>query len=109
MRQAGYIAAAGLYALENNVDRLAIDHAHARQIAEVLISKDFVGKMLPVETNIVIFEIVGDRFTAKSFCERLAEHDILCLPISATQVRMVTHLDIDNDMVTSLVSLLDHM
>lgn len=109
MRQAGYLAAAGLYAMENNIDRLAIDHANAHKIAEVLMSKDYVGKILPVETNIVIFEIIGDRFTAKSFCDRLAEENIFCLPISPTQVRMVTHLDIDTEMVKNLVSLLGSM
>ncbi|MBC7934428.1 MAG: low-specificity L-threonine aldolase [Rhizobacter sp.] len=109
MRQAGYLAAAGLYAMENNIDRLETDHQHAHQVAETLMSKDFAGKILPVETNIVIFEIVGDRFTAKSFCDRLAEENILCLPISANQVRMVTHLDIDKEMVKKLVSLLESL
>lgn len=109
MRQAGYLAAAGLYAMENNIDRLEIDHRHAQLIAEALMSKDFVGKILPVETNIVIFEIIGDRFTPKSFCDRLAQENILCLPISATQVRMVTHLDIDNEMIKKLLSLIGHL
>lgn len=109
MRQAGYLAAAGLYAMENHIDRLASDHAHAHQIAEALLSKDFVGKILPVETNILIFEIVGDRFTPKTFCDRLAEDNILCLPISATQVRMVTHLDVDGEMVSKLVGLVERM
>ncbi|RYY67240.1 MAG: aminotransferase class I/II-fold pyridoxal phosphate-dependent enzyme [Chitinophagaceae bacterium] len=109
MRQAGYLAAAGLYALENNVDRLEIDHAHAHQVAEILMGKNFIGKILPVQTNIVIFEVVGDRFTAKSFCERLAENNILCLPISATQVRMVMHLDVHKEMVKNLVDLLEHL
>jgi threonine aldolase len=109
MRQAGYLAAAGLYAMENNIDRLSIDHAHAHQIAEALISKEFIGKILPVETNIVIFEIIGDRYTPKSFCDYLAKDNILCLPVSATQVRMVTHLDVSRQMVQDLVSLLEQM
>ena len=109
MRQAGYLAAAGLYAMENNIDRLATDHEHAHQIAEALMSRDFIGKILPVETNIVIFEVIGDRFAPATFCERLAEEDILCLPISGSQVRMVTHLDIDNEMVKNLISLLESM
>ncbi|RYY49431.1 MAG: low-specificity L-threonine aldolase [Chitinophagaceae bacterium] len=109
MRQAGYLAAAGLYALENNIDRLQDDHNHAHQIAEILMGKNFVGKMLPVQTNIIIFELVGERFTAKSFCDRLAENGILCLPISDSQVRMVTHLDIDKEMVKDLIELLEHL
>jgi threonine aldolase len=106
MRQAGYLAAAGLYALQNNIERLGTDHQHAKEIAAALISKDFVGKILPVETNILIFEITGERFTAASFCQELARYDILAIAISPTQVRMVTHLDIDNEMVNNLVKLI---
>ncbi len=102
MRQAGYIAAAGLYALENNIERLAIDHHHAKQIAEALLNKDFTGKMMPVETNIIIFEVLAEGGAA-AFCERMQKYNILCLPISATQVRMVTHLDVTNDMIGEVV------
>jgi threonine aldolase len=108
MRQAGYLASAGLFALQNNIDRLQIDHLHAKQIAEALMIKNFVGKILPVETNILIFEI-KDNYTAASFCEELKQEGILCIPISPTQVRMVTHLDIDKEMVNNLVSLLESM
>ena len=108
MRQAGYLAAAGLYALEFNIEKLKTDHAHAKQIAEALIKKDFVGKMLPVETNILIFETIGS-YTPKSFCERLKQEDILCMQISATQVRMVTHLDVTPNMVQNLVDVLEKM
>src|SRR6185503_10311897 len=57
MRQAGFMAASGIYALENHVNRLQEDHEHAQQIAKALQQKDFVAGILPVETNIVIFEI----------------------------------------------------
>jgi len=102
MRQAGYLAAAGIYALENNIERLEEDHFHAKEIAGALLKKSFTGKIMPVETNIVIFEITGSSYTAKSFCEKLAKYDILCLPISATQVRMVTHLDFTKEMLKNL-------
>lgn len=108
MRQAGYLAAAGLYALQNNIERLQTDHDHAKQVADVLITKNFVGRVLPVETNILIFEVI-DHYTPVSFCDRLKEDNILCVPISPTQVRMVTHLDIDNEMIKNLVSLLESM
>ena len=108
MRQAGYLAAAGIYALENNIARLAEDHQHARQIAAALTKKDFIGKIMPVETNIVIFEVMGS-YTAKEFCERLKQNDILCLSISPTQVRMVTHLDVTEPMVRKLVELIEAM
>ena len=105
MRQAGYLAAAGIYALENNINRLAEDHHHAKQIAEALTKKDFVGKIMPVETNILIFEL-KDRFNAKSFETELAKSGILTIAISATQVRMVTHLDVTEDMVQHLVEVI---
>lgn len=108
MRQAGYLAAAGIYALENNVNRLAEDHQHAKQIAATLSKKDFVGAIYPVETNIVIFEIIKD-YTAAAFCDLLKQHDILCLPISATQVRMVTHLDVTAEMVQKLISVIQSL
>jgi threonine aldolase len=105
MRQAGYMAAAGIYALENNIVRLGEDHHHAKQIAEALLQKDFIGKMMPVETNILIFEVTGS-YTPKELCDTLKRYDILCLPISPTQVRMVTHLDITKEMVKDLIELI---
>ena len=105
MRQAGYLAAAGIYALENNISRVEEDHQHAKQIAEALTKKDFIGKIMPVETNIIIFE-PKDPYTAKSFAAALAEMDILTIAISATQVRMVTHLDVTGEMVKRLLSVI---
>lgn len=108
MRQAGYLAAAGIYALEYNLRRLEEDHVHAKQIANALLKKDFIGKMLPVETNILIFSVI-DSYTPQSFCDFLKERNILCIPISPTQVRMVLHLDVSHQMVKDLISLLDQM
>ncbi|MDB5201080.1 MAG: threonine aldolase [Ferruginibacter sp.] len=108
MRQAGYLAAAGIYALEHNVDRLQDDHKHAKMLAEAILKRDFCGKMLPVETNIVIFELV-QRYTAMEFCARLKQENILCLPISPTQVRLVTHLDVHPQMIRNLISLIEVM
>jgi len=106
MRQAGYLAAAGIYALEHNIERLEEDHQHAKEIAAALGKKDFIGKIMPVETNIVIFE-VKDSYTPKAFCKKLEEHDILCLSISATQVRMVTHLDFTKEMLNKLLKVIE--
>lgn len=108
MRQAGYLAAAGIYALEYNLRRLEEDHVHAKQIANALLKKDFIGKMLPVETNILIFSVI-DSYTPQSFCDFLKERNILCIPISPTQVRMVLHLDVSHQMVKDLIALLDQM
>lgn len=108
MRQAGYLAAAGIYALENNIDRLAEDHHHAKQIAHALVKKDFIGRMYPVETNILIFDVTGS-YTASSFAEYLKNEDIYCIPISPMQVRMVTHLDVTPTMVERLITIINSM
>ncbi len=108
MRQAGFMAAAGIYALQHHIERLADDHLHAKQLANALLEKDFTGAMLPVETNIIIFEVKGN-YTPKSFAEYLKKFDVLCLPISPTQVRMVTHLDVTADMVNNLVQVIEAM
>jgi len=108
MRQAGYLAAAGIYALKNNIERLKQDHDHAKAIAEALRKKDFVGEMLPVETNIIIFG-VQQPWTAKSFVEKLKEFDILGHPISPTQVRLVLHLDISPEMVEKTMDVINKL
>lgn len=93
IRQAGFLAAAGLYALEHQVARLKEDHAHAQILAHALKEKDFVGEILPVETNIIIFEVKG-RFTAPGLVTILQQSNILVIAISPTQIRLVVHLDI---------------
>lgn len=108
MRQAGYLAAAGIYALENNVERLADDHFHAKKIAEALRKKDFTGTFLPVETNILIFEVIG-RHTPASFTEEMLKNDIKVTVISKTQVRMVLHLDITEDMVKKTIKVIEEL
>jgi len=95
MRQAGYLAAACIYALENNVQRLAEDHHKAKQIEALLKQCSWVKEVLPVETNIVIFEVANSALTA----EKLTAVGIRCSPFSPTLVRMVTHLDITDEMM----------
>lgn len=106
MRQAGYLAAAGIYALEHNIERLTEDHLHAKQIAEALLKKEFTGRMMPVETNILIFEVTGE-YTAKTLAESLKEHDILVTTISPTQIRMVLHLDVTEEMVQKTIEIIE--
>lgn len=108
MRQAGYLAAACIFALENNVDRLAEDHQHANLIAESLKHKDFIGGFLPIETNILIFEVLG-KYTPVTFTAKLKEHNILCLPISSTQVRFVLHLDVTAEMVQQTIEVINDL
>lgn len=104
MRQAGILAAAGIYALDNNIKRLATDHQHAKAIGDTLRTKSFVGEMYPVETNIIIFEIAGKYKNAHEFTHALKRKDILAMPMSPTQVRIVTHLDITEKMAQKTIS-----
>jgi len=102
MRQAGLLAAAGTYALQNNIDRLKEDHAHARELAEALCKKKFVKMVLPVETNIIIFEL-DETVPATTFVSRLKEKDILGYAISPSRVRLVLHMDITREMVNKTI------
>lgn len=108
MRQAGFMAASGLYALQHNIKRLELDHIHARQMALSLQQKSFVGKLLPVETNIIIFEVLAP-YTPQTLAAKFKESGIKCIAISATQVRMVTHLDINEQMVKEVINCIDHL
>ena len=98
MRQAGFLAAAGIYALNNNVERLAEDHQHAKQIATSLATSKYVNHILPVETNIIIFE-TSESITAPELVARLKEKGILGYAIAPNRVRLVLHLDITPQMV----------
>lgn len=96
MRQAGVIAAGALYALEHHVERLAEDHANAQTLAAAV--RQIPGLTLlgdRVDTNIVIFEVDRSLGSAAELCTRLKERGLLMLAIAATQVRAVTHLDVD--------------
>ena len=102
MRQAGFLAAAGLYALENHVERLAEDHAKAKEIEEVLQSLSCVKKVEPVETNILIF-YVNDDLNADDFIAKMAEKEILLTPMGDGKIRIVTHLDFTEPMKDRLI------
>lgn len=108
MRQAGFLAAAGIYALENNIERLTDDHKHALQIGNALLKKDFTGKMMPIDTNIIIFEIVGTQ-TARSIVQKFLDNDIKAMAISPTQIRLVLHLDITEKMVEETIDVIELM
>jgi threonine aldolase len=94
MRQAGIIAAGGVYALRNNVERLAEDHANARRLAEGLAELPGV-KLDPaeVETNIVFFDLAGT-LDAPTAAERLAAQGVRVGAMGARTMRAVTHLDV---------------
>jgi len=102
MRQAGYLAAAGIYALDNHVQRLADDHRRALTIEAVLQEASYSKEVLPVETNIVIFTL-NKGITAKEFVERMAEKRIKPVAVAPQNVRFVTHLDFNDDMLEVLL------
>lgn len=98
MRQVGILAEAGIYALENNVERLADDHRRAKILASKLNEIPFVSIAEDqVETNILVFEIDDQVMNAFDFAASLKEEGVICGPFSNKVVRMVTHLDISDD------------
>lgn len=105
MRQAGYLAAAGHYALQHHINRLEEDHQRARQLGEALSALPFVEHLLPVETNIVVFQLASER-AAQGLLQFLAQHDIKAVPFGRATLRMVTHLDIDDAMVARTIEVL---
>ncbi len=93
MRQSGMLAAAGLYALEHNLQRIGDDHANAKRFAELLSGCPAVRPSAP-ETNIVMLDLVRDDDTADRVIPRLAERGVLVVPFAAKRLRAVTHLDV---------------
>jgi len=96
MRQAGMIAAGGLYALQNNVQRLHIDHQHAKQLEQALTSCSYIASVVPVQTNIVVANL-QDPERRDVFIELLKVKGIACMAFGPGMIRMVTHLDISNE------------
>jgi threonine aldolase len=108
MRQAGFLAATGIYALENNINRLKLDHHHARVIAGVLEQLPFVENIRPIETNILIFD-VKPPMSRVNFIENLKKENILAVTFGPQRVRFVTHLDFTEDMLDKTVEVLKKM
>ena len=108
MRQAGYLAAAGIYALENNIARLSEDHKRAKTLGEHLQGCSFVESILPVETNIVIFSLREDISTSQ-FLDQLRSKNINASPFSKKEIRFVTHLDFSDDMLDETLVALDSL
>ena len=95
-RQAGYLAAAGIYALENNIDRLKEDHARAREIGKIMEGISEVEDIYPVDTNIVIFKL-DDKILVSDYVQKLNEKGIKASPFGKHLVRFVTHLDFTDE------------
>lgn len=108
MRQAGFLAAAGIYALDNQRQRLKVDNDRAQQIAAVLREMSYVSEVRPVKTNILIFDVKSP-WTAESFLEKLKAHGIAASPFGVQTVRFVTHLDFTEEMTKKVIDVLQEM
>jgi threonine aldolase len=106
MRQVGILAAAGIYALDNNIDLLKIDNENARKIASSLKKIDGIKHILPVESNIVIFELESES-KMEDFLELLKKKDILAFPFGPKSIRFVSHLDITDTHMDYLLETLN--
>jgi threonine aldolase len=104
MRQAGVLAAAGLHALEHHVARLADDHTNAALLADGLDGLAGVRVRRPVETNIVLLDTSASTLQPLEVVGRLVAEGVRCLPLNATTVRLVTHLDVSRDDVAHAVA-----
>ncbi|HNX44323.1 MAG TPA: GntG family PLP-dependent aldolase [Bacteroidales bacterium] len=101
MRQAGFLAAAGKYALLNNIQRLKEDHARARRIGEMLRNLPFVNEIVPIDTNMIFFHL-DNSMPSDDFLEKLRQKDIHAMALSPQVIRFVTHLDITDPMLEIL-------
>ena len=102
MRQVGYLAAAGIYALDNHIERLGDDHDKAKTIADVLKKLSYIKTVEPVETNIIIF-YTADHIDDADFVNKLKERNILITGMGQGKLRIVTHLDFTPLMLDKLI------
>lgn len=102
MRQSGLLAAAGLYALKNNINRLAEDHKNAKEIADVLASKNYIKGIEEVETNIVLATL-NDDYPSEEFIYTLKKNDIHVVGMGKQKVRFVTHLDFSSQQLEEFI------
>jgi threonine aldolase len=108
MRQAGYLAAAGTYALQNNIERLKEDHKRAKDLGNALNELSYVKTVLPVITNIVIFEVV-ENIDFNVIIKKLADQNIKVVPFGPQQIRLVTHLNYTDEMLEKTVDILKRL
>ncbi|MDC6363495.1 MULTISPECIES: threonine aldolase family protein [Flavobacteriaceae] len=106
MRQAGFLAAAGIYAMDHHIDRLADDHKKAAEIGKVLSKLDFIKKVEPIETNIIIFELDESQMSSPDFLKKLEENQISIIGMGQGKLRIVTHLDYTDAMHDHFLTIL---
>jgi threonine aldolase len=108
MRQAGYLAAAGIYALDHNISRIKDDHRRARILGDRLRDLTFVKHLESVDTNIIIFTL-SPTFSAGEFINILEKNNILALALDHEKIRMVTHLDFTDEMLKQVLKVLGNI
>lgn len=107
MRQAGFLAAAGIYALDHHRERLKEDHKKAKEIEAILSEKDFIASVSPVDTNIIIFELNESVLDAEAFMHKMDENNIRLISMGSGKLRLVTHLNYTDEMHSHLLSILN--
>ncbi len=105
MRQAGVLASAAMFALNNNVVRIADDHRRAKMIGDALTHCSFVKELLPVQTNIIIFKL-QDNTPSESFIAYLKSHQIIANTMGKQTMRFVVHLDLTEDNILHIINTL---
>ena len=108
MRQAGFLAAAGIYALDNHVERLADDHMHAKVLAETLAKASYVESIMTPETNIVLFD-VARKLKVADVVSAFHKKGVLCNATSSKTVRLVTHLDVKPTMIDQTLDIISNL
>jgi threonine aldolase len=108
MRQAGYLAAAGIFALENNIERLQIDNDRAKKIGDILKTCHYVKAVRPVESNIIFFDLI-DKISGVEYIKALEKQGILAVNFGPQTIRFVTHLDISDEMMKSILETLPNV
>lgn len=107
MRQAGFLAAAGIYALDHHRERLKEDHKKAKEIEAILSKKDFISSVSPVDTNVIIFELKESVLDAQAFMDKMNENSIRLISMGSGKLRLVTHLNYTDEMHSRLLSILN--
>jgi threonine aldolase len=97
MRQAGYLAACGIYALNNNIERLKEDHLKALEIEKLLSKKNYIKKVEEVETNILIFQLKSN-YDSNIFLKKMLDCGVKLISMGDNKLRIVTHKDYNNEM-----------
>ena len=108
MRQSGYLAAAVDYALDNHIERLAIDHTRAKVLGASLQGCELIKNVEPIETNIVIFNVI-DTINENDFISRMNDAGISLISMGSGKLRMVTHLDFTEELLERVVLTIENI